>query len=71
MSDHVRLQPIARYRIVQRHGNGQGTIEYADDHESALQHATDVSGGMLVGIEVVIEFYDGHTWQVVERIINR
>ena len=61
MSDHVRLQPIARYRIVQRHGNGRATIEYADDRESALQHQADVGG--------IVEVYVyGIGWEHINKV---
>lgn len=43
-STPLREQPISPYRIIQRHGNGQATIEYADDRGAAQQHVADVGG---------------------------
>jgi hypothetical protein len=61
MSDHIRIQPIARYRIVTRHGGGQATIEYADDRESALQHQADVGG--------IVEVYiPGIGWEKIIKV---
>jgi hypothetical protein len=37
-------QPIAKFRIVQRHGCGKATIEYTDCRSSAVQHAQEVGG---------------------------
>ena len=59
MSD--RHAPIARYRIVQRHGKGIASIEYADDRESALQHQADVGG--------IVEVYTpGIGWQPITKV---
>jgi hypothetical protein len=55
-------QPIARYRIIQRHGNGQATIEYADDLESALQHRADLGGDATAEIEEYCAVGDG--WRI-------
>jgi len=55
-----RETPLARYRIIQRHGNGLATIEYADDLESALQHQADVGGD-------VEEYTDSDRWQVIKK----
>jgi hypothetical protein len=61
MSDHIRIQPIARYRIVQRHGKGIANIEYADDRESALQHQADVGGDVEV-------YVYGIGWQPIAKV---
>ena len=56
-----RHAPIARYRIVQRHGKGIANIEYADDRESALQHQADVGG--------IVEVYVfGIGWENINKV---
>jgi hypothetical protein len=60
MSEYVRGKPWYRYQIVRRHGNGQATVEYADDLESALQHQSDFGGD-------VEEYTDSDRWQVIKK----
>lgn len=40
----ARHMPLSRYRIIQRHGNGKATIEYADERVDAIDHARQVGG---------------------------
>ena len=54
----TRETPFSRYRIIQRHGNGQATVDYADDLESALEHQADVGGE-------IEEYLDSDRWQIV------
>ena len=43
-----RTEPLARYRIIQRHGGGQATIEYADERADAISHQAKVGGEIEV-----------------------
>ena len=54
----TRETPFNRFRIIQRHGNGQATIDYADDLQSALEHQADVGGE-------IEEYLGSDRWQVV------
>ena len=60
----ARHLPIAPYRIIQRHGNGKATIEYADDLKSAVQHRADLGGDATAEIEEYCAVGDG--WRLVE-----
>lgn len=52
--------PLSRYRIIQRHGNGKATIEYADERDDAIDHASQAGGD----IEVYVY---GIGWEPIEK----
>lgn len=59
----ARHLPIAQYRIIQRHGNGTATIEYADDRSDAIDHASQVGG------EIECYVY-GIGWEPIEKVVS-
>jgi hypothetical protein len=58
-----RTEPLARYRIIQRHGGGQATIEYADGRADALSHQAKVGGE--------VEVYEDSTWRSLKDSLAR
>jgi hypothetical protein len=43
MSDHIRIQPIARYRIVHKYGSVT-EVRYCDDRREAIAMAAELGG---------------------------
>jgi hypothetical protein len=60
VSDHIRLQPISRYRIVHRYG-GVTEIRYCDDRSEAITLAAELGG--------VVECYVlGIGWEPITKV---
>jgi hypothetical protein len=62
MSDHIRLQPISRYRIVHRYG-GVTEIRYCDDRSEAITLAVELGG-------MVEAYVYGIGWQHLNKVME-
>jgi len=60
VSDHIRLQPLTRYRIIEPQGTGKARILYRNDRAEAIAVAARVGG-------FVEEYTEDNHWQRIDK----